>query len=57
MDHLFMVCEVVRCYWFGSQLGLCVEEETRFHDFMQQFLTEADEELIAELQRLIYSIW
>ncbi|XP_057422210.1 uncharacterized protein LOC130716023 [Lotus japonicus] len=57
LDHLFLRCEVVRATWFGTELGVRIDDGVSFHAFMGQVLQTRDKEVVAAVQTVLCAIW
>ncbi|XP_057416107.1 uncharacterized protein LOC130710770 [Lotus japonicus] len=48
---------MVQATWFASNLGLSLQQERKFHDFMLEFLQVADEERLGVFLEVLYAVW
>lgn len=57
INHLFLECAAVRATWFGSGLGIRMQQGTGFHEFLTQVLQAYDSEGVAQVQAMVCAVW
>ncbi|XP_057432186.1 uncharacterized protein LOC130724935 [Lotus japonicus] len=55
--HEIFFCPVVKRWWFASSLGLRLDDEMEFHEFVAEFFSRADEGCISRFCELCYIFW
>ncbi|XP_057418315.1 uncharacterized protein LOC130712500 [Lotus japonicus] len=57
IGHALLFCPVVRRWWFASSLGLRLDSEVDFHEFVVALFSEAEMSVVAVFCQLCYTIW
>ncbi|XP_057452558.1 uncharacterized protein LOC130744383 [Lotus japonicus] len=57
VHHALLYCPIVKATWFASSLGLRLQQERKFHDFMLEFLQVVDDDVMGISLEILYAVW